>query len=192
MQQETEWESFVPDSTNWGYEREGGENEDALQELSKAGGIQKNSGQTGVAGILLFLNKTHRVRINSDTRLVSHGPKQPTEQDNPDACTPTHRCHGNLPVPWPGFPSAGSLVFPNTVREVLTPWRESRFGEMITLWPLFSLGSMFSLAWEVKGQRDPRCYRDTSLILFPAAQSPRALLWKRQDWKLIWEPQGVP
>lgn len=52
---------------------------------------------------------------------------------------------------------------------------------MITPGPLFSLGSMFSLAWEVKGQRDPRWYRDTSLILFRAAQSPRALLWKRQD-----------
>lgn len=113
MQQETEWKSFVPDSTHWGYEREGGENEGTLQELSKAGGIQENSGQTGVAGILLFLNKVHWARINSDTRLGSHGPKQPTEEDNPDACTPTHWCHGNLPVPWPG-----SLVFPNTVREV--------------------------------------------------------------------------
>lgn len=35
---------------------------------------------------------------------------------------------------------------------------------MITPGPLLSLGSVFSLALEVRGQRYPRWYRDTSLI----------------------------
>lgn len=104
IQQDTERKSIIPDSTNsWGC---GGTREkmEGMRTHTRSYERQKeeNSGQTGASEILQ--QHVYLAWINSGTGLDGHDP----DQDNPEAWTLTHLCHGNRPVPWPGF----SLLVP--------------------------------------------------------------------------------